>query len=69
MIEKPIVLILGAGASWDYGFPTGPKLKAKIYGEKIRPELGGTVVKAVTLYKYKFEKNKKGYKVRVSLDI
>ena len=44
-------------------------LRAKCYGESIRPELGGTVVKAVTLYKYKFEKNEKGYKVRVSLDI
>ena len=31
MIEQPIVLILGAGASWDYGFPTGTKLKAKIW--------------------------------------
>ena len=31
MINKPIVLILGAGASWDYGFPTGQLLKAKIW--------------------------------------
>jgi|TARA_B100001971_G_C18174591_1_gene529175 SHS2 domain-containing protein len=42
---------------------------AKLWGEPIRPELGGTVVKAVTNYNYKFEKTKKGYKVRVSLDI
>ncbi len=44
-------------------------LKAKIYGEEIRPELGETVVKAVTYYKFKFEKTPKGYVVRVSLDI
>ena len=44
-------------------------LKAKCYGEGIRPEIGGTVVKAVTQYKYKFEKTKEGYKVMVSLDI
>ena len=42
---------------------------AKLGGESIRPELGGTVVKAVTNYGYKFEKTKKGYKVRVSVDI
>lgn len=40
-------------------------LKAKLYGEEIKPNLGGTVVKAVTNYKYKLEKNK----VTVSLDI
>ncbi len=44
-------------------------LKAKVYGEEIRPELGETVVKAVTNYGFKFEKNKVNYKVRVSLDI
>lgn len=44
-------------------------LKAKLKGEPIKPELGGTVVKAVTLYKYKLEKTPKGYKVTVSLDI
>ncbi|MBN1270598.1 MAG: hypothetical protein JXB04_13490 [Kiritimatiellae bacterium] len=27
MIEKPTVLILGAGSSVDYGFPTGPDLR------------------------------------------
>jgi len=42
---------------------------AKLQGESIRPELGETVVKAVTYYKYKFEKTDKGYKVTVSLDI
>jgi SHS2 domain-containing protein len=45
------------------------KLKAKVYGEKAKPELGETVVKAVTYYKFKFEKNDKGYVARVSLDI
>jgi len=44
-------------------------LKAKLKGEPIRPELGETVVKAVTMYKYKLEKTSKGYKVTVSLDI
>jgi SHS2 domain-containing protein len=44
-------------------------IKAKIHGEDIRPELGETVVKAVTYYKFKFEKTGKGYVVRVSLDI
>ena len=42
---------------------------ADCYGEPISHEKGGTVVKAVTMYKYKFEKTKQGYKVRVSLDI
>ncbi len=44
-------------------------LKAKIYGEDMKPEKGETVVKAVTYYKYKFQKTKKGYLARVSLDI
>ena len=43
-------------------------LSAEIYGEKISPEKGETVVKAVTNYKFKLEK-KKNYLVRVSLDI
>lgn len=30
MIELETVLILGAGASWDYGFPTGSELVSKI---------------------------------------
>ena len=47
----------------------GKYLKAKCYGEPITPEKGETVVKAVTYYKYKFEKTKKSYKARVSLDI
>lgn len=44
-------------------------VKAKLCGEPIRPEIGETVVKAVTYYKYKLEKTKEGYKVTVSLDI
>ncbi|MBU1703868.1 MAG: archease [Nanoarchaeota archaeon] len=44
-------------------------VKAKLKGEPIRPELGETVVKAVTNYEYKLEKTKEGYKVKVSLDI
>jgi SHS2 domain-containing protein len=44
-------------------------LHAKVYGEDMQPEKGGTVVKAVTYYKYKFQKTKKGYMTRVSLDI
>ena len=45
------------------------RLKAKIYGEKISPEKGETVVKAVTYHNFKLEKNKKGYLVRVVFDI
>ena len=44
-------------------------VKAKLSGESIRPEIGGTVVKSLTLYKYKVEKDKNKYKVIVSLDI
>lgn len=45
------------------------RIKAKCWGEKASPEKGGTVVKAVTYYKYLFEKTSQGYKARVSLDI
>ena len=38
-------------------------------GSGIRPELGGTVVKAVTYHKYEFSKTKDGYMVRVCFDI
>ncbi len=44
-------------------------LRARVHGEDIRPELGETVVKAVTYYKYRFDKTTEGYIVRVSLDI
>lgn len=45
------------------------KLNATCYGEPAKPEKSGTLVKAVTYYKYKFEKTKTGYRVNVSLDI
>lgn len=48
---------------------TDTKLIADIYGESITPELGDTVVKAVTYYKYKFEKKDDKYIARISLDI
>ena len=44
-------------------------LEATCHGESAKPEKSGTLVKAVTYYKYKFEKTKNGYKVNVSLDI
>jgi SHS2 domain-containing protein len=44
-------------------------VKAVLHGDKAAPELGETVVKAVTYYKYKFEKTRKGYVARISLDI
>jgi len=44
-------------------------VRAKLYGQTAKPEIGETVVKAVTYYKYKLEKTKEGYKVTVSLDI
>ena len=48
---------------------TETNLKAKVYGEEIRPEVGEVVVKAVTYYGFNFEKTEKGYKVKVSLDV
>jgi SHS2 domain-containing protein len=45
------------------------KLKAEIWGESISPEKGGTVVKAVTYYKFKLEKIKDKFKATISLDI
>ncbi len=45
------------------------RIKAKCWGEPVSPEKGGTVVKAVTYYKYLFEKTKEGFKTRVALDI
>ena len=45
------------------------KLKAEIWGEPMTREKGETVVKAVTYYKFKLEKVKKGLKATVSLDI
>jgi SHS2 domain-containing protein len=45
------------------------RMKAVCQGEEANPEKGGTLVKAVTYYKFNLEKTKKGYKVTVSLDI
>jgi SHS2 domain-containing protein len=45
------------------------RIKAKCWGEPVSPEKGATVVKAVTYYKYLFEKTGQGYKTRVALDI
>lgn len=45
------------------------KLHAEISGEDMTPEKGETVVKAVTYFNFKLEKDKKGYKATVSLDI
>ena len=44
-------------------------LVAKCSGEEADPSKGGTLVKAVTYYKFNLEKTGKGYKVVVSLDI
>jgi SHS2 domain-containing protein len=45
------------------------RIKAKCWGEPVTPEKGETVVKAVTYYKFLFEKTGEGYRTRVSLDI
>lgn len=37
MIKKPIVFILGAGASMPYGFPSGSELKSNILGHLRSP--------------------------------
>jgi SHS2 domain-containing protein len=48
----------------------GPtKLRAVVYGEDADPAKGETLVKAVTYYKFAFEKTKDGFRARVSLDI
>jgi len=47
----------------------GTYLKARCRGEPMTPEMGGTVVKSVTYYKYNLRKTGEGYSVRVSLDI
>jgi SHS2 domain-containing protein len=44
-------------------------LTAKCYGEDSDPSKGGTLVKAVTYYKFNIEKSKGGFKATVSLDI
>jgi len=44
-------------------------VRAKVYGEEIRPEIGETVVKSLTNYKFDVIKEKNGYKAIISLDI
>lgn len=44
-------------------------VKAKLWGEPIRPEIGETVVKSLTNYKFNVEKKGKSYKATISLDI
>ncbi len=49
---------------------SGPcTMKARIWGEAMSPEKGGTVVKAVSYHKYLFEEGADGWKARVVLDI
>jgi SHS2 domain-containing protein len=45
------------------------RLKATVHGEEADPSKGETLVKAVTYYKFAFEKTKDGFRARVSLDI
>ncbi|NQT79158.1 MAG: hypothetical protein HQ555_02035 [Candidatus Aminicenantes bacterium] len=54
MIEKPTVLILGAGASMPYGFPSGEGLMQEIL-EGIRLNLGKELFR--TLLNFGFEPN------------
>jgi SHS2 domain-containing protein len=44
-------------------------LRASCYGEDVDPKKGGTLVKAVTYYKFGIDKTNEGYKATVSLDI
>lgn len=44
-------------------------VKAVGYGEDADPRKGGTLVKAVTYYKFNVEKTKSGFKAIISLDI
>lgn len=48
---------------------TPTRLEARVYGDDVKPELGETVVKAVTYHNFEFEKTDKGYMTRVVLDI
>ena len=45
------------------------RLKANVYGDEIKPDLGETVVKAVTYHEFSLVKSDKGYVARVVLDI
>lgn len=52
MIEKPTVLILGAGASMPYGFPSGEELMQEIL-EKIRPNSGKELFRVLLGFGFK----------------
>lgn len=45
------------------------KLKARIWGEPAKPELSGTLVKAVTYYNFDLKKTKEGWIAMVAFDI
>ena len=45
------------------------RLEATVYGEEISPKKGKVVVKSVTNYRFKVEKNSKSYKATAILDI
>ncbi len=42
MIRRPVVLVLGAGASAEYGFPTGQELTVRMLNY-LDPALQGTM--------------------------
>ncbi len=52
MIETPTVLILGAGASMPYGFPSGEELMLEIL-EEIRPNLGKELFRTLLGFGFK----------------
>jgi len=52
MIEKPTVLILGAGASMPYDFPSGQQLMQKIIGE-INPDSPGDLYRVLLRFDFK----------------
>ena len=52
MIEKPTVLILGAGASMPYGFPSGEELMLEIL-EEIRPNSGKELFRVLLGFGFK----------------
>ncbi len=52
MIEKPTVLILGAGASKPYGFPSGEELMLEIL-EDIRPNSGSELFRTLLRFDFK----------------
>lgn len=54
MIERPTVLILGAGASKPYGFPSGEELMQEIL-EKIRPNSAKELFRALLKFGFKPE--------------